>query len=196
MIHFTIAILFALVLSTASLVSPAHAMIVTELELTGGSVNSSGRFNHVLDRLLGQDGTVSIGQYQAIGEIVPSVTKRQQTFSLFTSGLNGAPAPFATIDGFSISVDLSSLFFGVSRGDSLQIWNIGGLAGGVFNPETSEFFLSWDHHSDLHKRAGHGTFFLKGKVEVAPIPIPASLVLYATGMFGLGSWAWWRRHAS
>ena len=49
----------------------------------------------------------------------------------------GASAPSATINGSSLSVDLSSLFFGWSRGSEVRAWNIGGLAQGLFNPETN-----------------------------------------------------------
>jgi hypothetical protein len=40
-----------------------------------------------------------------------------------------------------------------------------------------------------------GTFFLQGKVDgtVAPVPIPAAVFLYGTGLCGVGSWAWLKR---
>lgn len=177
--------------------APAEAMTVTQLEITGGAVNGGGRYGHMLDRLLGQDGTLVMGQYQPMGDIVPSITKGHQTFSLFTSGLSGAAAPTATITGSSITVDLSSLFFGRSHGGDHHISNIGGLATGLFNPETMEFSLSWEHLLNRHWHERQATFFLKGIVDVAPqaVAIPASLLLYATGLLGLGSWTWWRRRA-
>ena len=178
-------------------IGPVQAMTITQLDLTGGAANYDGRFHRQLDHLLAQDGTLLMGQYQPTPDIVSPLAKGQKTFSLFTSGLNGAAAPSATVTGSSITVDLSSLFFGVMRGDSLRAWNIGGLATGVFNPETSEFFLSWDHLFNRHKHADQATFFLKGKIESAPqpIPVPASLVLYVTGLLSLGSWTWWRNRA-
>ncbi len=178
--------------------SSADAMTVSQLEWTGGAVNFDGRYHQMLDRLVGQDGTLTMGQYQAMGDIVPSITKGHRTFSLFTAGFNGAPVPSATISGSSITVDLSSLFFGVSRGNSYRIWNIGGLATGLFNPDTREFCLSWDHLFDGRKHERLATFFLSrvAKVDTLPTAIPASLVLYATGLFGLGSWIWWRRRSA
>jgi hypothetical protein len=184
-----------------------QAMIVTELDLTGGGASYDGRFHRVADRLLDQEGTLVMGQYQPIPDIVSSITKGQRTFSLFTSGVNGAAAPSATISGSSITMDLSSLFFGVSRGDSLRAWNIGGIAQGVFNPETSEFILSWSHvfgndafkgkqawsHDDRTAR-----FFLQGKavgLAPTPVPLPASLVLFASGFAGVGGLVWWKRRA-
>ncbi|MEQ1795622.1 MAG: VPLPA-CTERM sorting domain-containing protein [Nitrospira sp.] len=183
------------------------AMVVTQLELTGGSTSYDGRFSRVADRLLDRDGTILIGQYQPMQEIVAPITKGHRTFSLFTSGVQGADAPSATINGSSITVDLSSLFFGVSRGESLRAWNIGGLAQGVFNPETSEFSLSWTHVFDNgeHKEK-HGwqhddriaRFFLQGKalgLAPTPVPLPASLLLFAGGFMGLGGLAFRKRRA-
>ena len=180
----------------------ADAMVVTQLELTGGSTSYDGRFHRLADRLLDRDGTILVGQYQSMQDIVSPVTKGHRTFSLFTSGVNGAAAPFATINGSSITVDLSSLFFGVSRGDSLRAWNIGGLAQGVFNPETSEFMLSWNHvFGDEAFKGKHGwqqddrtaRFFLQGKavgLAPTPVPLPASLLLFACGFALIGGLLW------
>lgn len=180
-----------------SLAVPAGAMTLTQLELTGGAVNYGGKHSQIMDRLLGQDGTLNLGRFQAIGELVPSIAKACETYSLFTSGFAGASAPSAMISGSAISVDLSSLFFGASRGDFHKTWNIGGLATGQYNPETGEFTVSWNHMFDngKHHEGGLARFFLSGVAEVGqqPVAIPASLVLYATGLFGLGSWTWWRR---
>src|SRR5215813_167841 len=123
----------------------ADAALVTQLDFTSGAVNWTGQHGRMLDRLFGEDGQILTGQYQALGQIVDPITKGHKTFSLFTSGMTGAPTPSATINGNSISVDLSSLFVGWQRGDQIRAWNIGGQATGLFNPQTSEFSLSWEH---------------------------------------------------
>jgi hypothetical protein len=171
--------------SEASIIGPSD-VLVTQLELTGGSVDYDGRFSRKLDRLFDQPGQLVMNEYQPIGDIVPSITKGHRTFSLFTSGFNGAPAPSAVIDGSSITVDLSSLFFGVSRGDHFKVWNIGGMATGMFDPETLEFCLSWEHLFGDRHWGGPATFSLQGKVitgvSTAPVPLAQALVFFVTGL--------------
>ena len=175
---------------------PAGAMTVTQVELTGGAVNYDGKYHEMMDRLLGEPGTLKLGQFQAIGDLVKSITAECKTsYSLFTSGFTGSAAPSATITGSSIALDLSSLFFGASRGDSHKTWNIGELATGQYNPETREFTVSWNHMFSSDEHGGPATFFLKGLVggDPQPVAIPAAMVLYATGLFGLGLWTYKRR---
>ena len=219
---------------------PGHAMTVTALDVTDGSVHYHGQFHRIVDRLLDQGGVVKMDEYQPIGGIVPSITMGHTTYSLFTSGFDGAPPPSATVDGSSIAADLSSMYLAVSHGESIRLWNIGGLATGTFEPATSQFTLSWkdqipgvfgNQHSGFRSSRGHfleaflgtlvrekdgkggwdengewrhghsreATFTLEGTAVVGggptPVPMPASLVFYATGLLGLGSWVWlkWRR---
>jgi hypothetical protein len=180
----------------------AEALSVTSLDFTSGAVNWEGRHGRILDRLFAQDGSITIGSYQSMSDIVDPITRGHKTFSLFTSGLNGAPAPSVSIDGASISLDLSSLYFGWTNGSEVRAWNIGGMATGVINPQTSEFSLSWDHlfnerfakgkHDMMHDRSA--TFFLQGTADVAqaPVALSASVVFYATGLALMGG-LWWRK---
>lgn len=167
--------------------SPVYAMTVTQLEITRGAVNYDGKHHDMMDRLLDQDGLLKMGQYQIIGEIVPSIDKACETYSLFTSGFSGASAPTAAISGSSIAVDLSSLFFGIERGNMYRSWNIGGAATGLFNSDTKEFFLSWERVFDGPKPEGQASFFLSGLVHVdaQPVPIPAAAWLFGSGLVGV-----------
>jgi hypothetical protein len=180
----------------------AEALSVTSLDFSSGAVNWEGRHGRILDRLFAQDGSITMGSYQSMSDIVDPITRGHKTFSLFTSGLNGAPAPSVSIDGASISLDLSSLYFGWTNGSEVRAWNIGGMATGVINPQTSEFSLSWDHlfnerfakgkHDMMHDRSA--TFFLQGTADVAqaPVALSASVVFYATGLALMGG-LWWRK---
>jgi hypothetical protein len=184
----------------------AEAVTVTSLDFTSGAANFDGRYSRILDRLFAQDGSITMGSYQSMSDIVDPITRGHKTFSLFTSGLNGAPAPSTTINGMSISVDLSSFFFGWTRGSEVRAWNIGGMATGLFNPQTSEFSLSWEHLFNEgggawnHGRSGErsATFFLQGTAVVAqaPVALSASLMFFATGLGLLGGFFWRRMGAA
>lgn len=171
---------------------PAEAATIASLELAGGSVDVDGRFSRKLDRLFEQPGLLIMNEYQPGPDIVPPLMKGHQTFSLFTSGIHGAPPPSATIDGSSIAVDLSSLFFGVSRGEHFRAWNVGGIATGLFNPETLEFCLTWDHLFRDRPLFGLATFSLHGQLAIAQVPIPSSGWMFAGGIallfLGLRVW--------
>lgn len=189
-----------LVLCLMGLEGRAEALSVTSLDFTSGAVNWDGRHGRILDRLFAQDGSITIGSYQSMSDIVDPIMRECKTFSLFTSGLNGAPAPLVSINGSSISVDLSSLYLGWTNGSEVRAWNIGGMATGVINPQTSEFSLSWNHL--LNERFGKGkhdmmgnrsaTFFLQGTADVAqaPVALSTSLMFFAIGLALMGGFLW------
>lgn len=204
----TVAVVATAAMSLVGLEGRAHALSISQLEFTSGAVNWSGEHGRTLDRLFDRDGVIKMGSFQSMTEIVDPIKKHHTTYSLFTSGMTGAPAPSATINGSSLSVDLSSLFFDWSRGSEVRAWNIGGLAQGLFNPETSEFSLSWNHlfergafkgEHEWSRKGGHdrnATFFLQGKAvgyTPAPVPVPAAFLLFASGAMGIGSLAWKKR---
>lgn len=173
----------------------AEAVPVTSLDFTSGAVNWGGSYGWKLDRLFAQDGSLKMGSYQSTSEIVDPIMCEGKTFSLFTSGLNGAPAPSANVDGTSLSVDLSSLYFGWTKGDEVRAWNIGGLATGLINPQTSEFLLSWEHLFTGGLAKGEdrsATFFLQGTagVEQAPVALSASAMFFVTGLALMGGLYW------
>ena len=203
-------LVLVLALGLMGLADRAEALSVTSLDFTSGAANFDGRFGRILDQLFAEDGTITMGSYQSMSGIIDPITRGHKTFSLFTSGMNGAPPPSATINGMSISVDLSSLFFGWTRGDQVRAWNIGGMATGLFNPQTNEFSLSWDHifnnangkwHDGKWKHESmknhEATFFLQGTAVVAqaPVALSASLIFYLTGLGLLGGLHWRKTRA-
>ena len=192
--------LFGLMLSLPGFFwqAPAYAVVVPpsevlSIEFTDADVDWRGRlghkmerqFGHKLERLLDQPGLLVMGEYQPGPDIVDPITRGRRTYSLFTSGVQGAEAPSATIDGSSITVDLSSLFFAESRGDSFTARNIGGMAKGHFNRDTLEFCLTWDHLFGERRKSGLAAFSLHGKVnmvDVAAVPLATTAVLFSTGL--------------
>jgi hypothetical protein len=159
--------------------------VVDELKLTGGAVNFTGKFSSQLDRLFAQPGSLLMHEYQPQPDIVAAIIERCRTFTLFTSGVQGAERPSASVNGSSITADLSSLFLGESSGDKLKAWNIGGMAKGLFNPDTLEFMLSWDHLLGDEHGSESATFFLQGLVvkgAVEPIPLASTAILFGTGL--------------
>ncbi len=187
-------------LAMSGMWASADAALVTQVEFTRGGANLGGERGEMLDRQLGQEGTLKMGQYQSWGSIGSPIEHEGKTYSLFTSGLQGAAAPSATIEGMSMTMDLSSLFFGWQKGDELHAWNIGGMAKGLFNPQTSEFQLSWDHLLDRQAascmREVLGTYFLQGLAVVgapAAVPLATTGLLFGSGLIALGSWSWMKR---
>lgn len=191
---------FALWSSTvdAAVVTPSD-FPVAQLELSGGTVEFGGWFSRKLDRLFDQPGLLVMNEYQPGPDIVSPISRHHRTLSLFTSGVQGASPPSAIVNGSTITVDLSSLFFGVSKGDRLDARNIGGVATGLFNPDTLEFCLTWDHlfgdHSKFHPAVFslHGTV-VKGATE--PVPLVTTAVFFATGLaIVMGVWRQDWRHS-
>jgi len=185
-------------LAMSGMWASADAALVTQLDYTRGGANWEGESGQMLDRHLEQKGTLKMGQYQSWGDIGGTFEQEGKTYSLFTSGLQGASAPSASIEGMSITMDLSSLFFGWQSGDEIHAWNIGGMAKGLFNPQTSEFQLSWDHlfkgSQNSRMQETLGAYFLQGSVGApAAVPIAASGLLFGSGLIGLGSWGWLKR---
>ena len=188
-----------LVLCLLGFAGRAEAHPISSLDFTSGAVNMDGRYGRVLDRLFGQDGSLTMGSFQSMSDIVDPVSRGHKSFSLFTSGMTGAAAPWATINGSSITVDLSSLFFGWTRQGEVRAWNIGTQVTGLFNPQTLEFSLAWDHlfGEGDGKLSGPATFFVQGKInygDVAAVPVVTTTLLFGTG---LGALLWvWRRKAA
>lgn len=173
--------------------SPVHAATVSHLEITRGAVNYDGPHQDVLDRLLAQDGVMQMGRFQGVGDLVPTISRCDETSALFTSGFSGASAPSAVISDSSIKVDLSSLFSSVNRGNAYQLWNIGTVVTGLFNPTSKEFALSWDRVFDGNSQQAPASFFLNGLVhfdlDVQPVPLPAAAWLFMSGVAGVAALA-------
>lgn len=180
----------------------AQAAIVTQLDITSGSIDLNlGSLGNISGNFA-QNGLLVMNQYQPPPNIFNNpINIGQLTFSIFTSGMpfpgmpGGAPVPTGQTSGSTITVDLRSLFAGVTS----QSWswmnvaslNIGGNASGTFNETTSTFDISWTHSFtgvDILPDVNipfltSGIFRLQGTTQL--VPLPASLLLFGTGLSGL-----------
>lgn len=167
--------------------SPAQAALVTQLDISGGSVDLSfGSLGHV-GGTFDRDGLLVLGQYLASSHVFSPVAVGPRTFSIFTSGLGRDPVPTGQASGATLAVNLRSLFPGVMH---IHALNIGGFATGVLDLSTDGFLLSWSH--DVSGSGvpfpQSGAFSLHGRAQAYPLsipPAPASVILFGAGLFGI-----------
>ncbi len=177
-----------LLVATYGGISPAQAALVTQLDITGGSVDLNfGSLGHV-GGTFDRDDLLVMGQYQPLPQVFSPVAVGPWTFSIFTSGLGGDPFPAGHISGANLAVDLRSLFAGVTGpGMHSHALNFGGLATGSFDQGTDRFQLLWSHS---FAESGvpflqSGAFSLHGRAQVEPVPVPGALILFGSGLCGI-----------
>jgi hypothetical protein len=191
--------------------APTQAEIVTQLNITGGSVafNFSGGNTTIpiFVESFTQVGTLLMGQYQpALGAdpIFPPAFQigsglQAHTFTIFThpgpDAQNPLPPPSGTTTGSTIQVNLNALFASISGpliNGGLNIGNqVPALATGTFNEQSGAFHIAWDHVYNLPGDfVGIGNFSLQGNAN--PIPLPAAVWLFGTGVIAVAG-AGWRR---
>ena len=173
----------------------SQAAVVTQLDITGGSVNLNfGSLGSVTGNFT-QNGQLVMGQFQPLPNILPPVTISHLTLSLFTSpgGSLNLPTPSAQTSGSTMTANLSSLFAGMSS-TQWSSWmtpalfgslNIGGTASGTFNQTTNAFNISWTHPFTGVPFLASGNFSLQGTAQLAAVPLPAAALLFGSGLLGL-----------
>ncbi len=175
--------------------APSQAAVVTQLDITGGSIslnfgtlgNLSGNFNAT--------GQLVMNQYQPLPNIFDPITISHLTFSLFTGngGTLNLPAPTALTTGSTMTADLRSLFAGVTStgwtwvntNSGMASLNIGGIATGSFNELTNAFDISWTRSFTGVPFLTSGAISLQGTAQLAAVPLPGALLLFGTGLGGL-----------
>lgn len=186
---------------------PAYAAVVTQLDFIAGSVDLNFGSLGTVSGSFSQNGTLVLGQYQLLPGIFPPVQVSHLSFSFFTSfghPVLNLSTPSGTTSGNTMTVDLTSLFAGVSS-TAWGSWmtpqpvgslNIGGVATGAFDQTTNAFDIFWTYPFTGIPFLTNATFSLQGTAQLAAVPLPAAVVLFATGIAALGSVSKWRRRKS
>ncbi|MDP1949352.1 MAG: hypothetical protein Q8L77_17855 [Nitrospirota bacterium] len=175
--------------------APAQAAVVTQLDITGGSVNLNfGSLGSIIGNF-NANGQLIMNQFQPLPNIFNPITISHLTFSIFTSngGALNLPAPTGETSGAALTANLQSLFAGVTStgwgwvntNPLMASLNIGGNAAGSFNELTNAFDISWTRSFSGVPFLTSGTFTLQGTAQVAAVPLPGALFLFGSGLIGL-----------
>lgn len=179
----------------------AQAAIVTHLDIAGGSIGLNFGGLGSVNGNFTLNGQLVMGQYQPAPNLFEPITISHLTFSIFTGsgGTLNLSAPTAQTSGTTMTADLQSLFAGVtsagwsgllrSPATPLNVTlNIGGNATGSFNEITNAFDISWTQQFTGVPSLASGMFSLHGTAQlgtVQPVPVPAALILFGSGLFGI-----------
>jgi hypothetical protein len=177
--------------------TPSQAAEVTQLDITGGSINLNFGILGSITGNFNADGQLLMNQFQPPPNIFDPITISHLTFSIFSSsgGTLNLPAPTAqTSEGMgTMTANLQSLFAGVTStgwgwvntNSQMASLNIGGLASGTFNETTNAFDISWTRAFTGIPFLTTGTFSLQGTAQLAAVPLPAAALLFGSGLIGL-----------
>ncbi len=175
--------------------TPSQAAVVTQLDITGGSISLNfGTLGNITGNFT-NDGQLLMNQFQPPPNIFDPITISHLTFSIFSSsgGALNLPTPTAQTSGSTMTANLQSLFAGVtSTGWSwvntnaqMASLNVGGIAGGTFNDLTHAFDISWTHPFTGIPFLTSGNFSLQGTAQLTAVPLPAAAFLFGSGLIAL-----------
>lgn len=175
--------------------TPSQAAVVTQLDITGGSISLNFGSLGTVTGNFNETGQLLMSQFQPLPNVFDPITISHLTFSIFTSngGALNFPAPTAATSGSSMTANLQSLFAGVSStawswvstNSQMASLNIGGNASGTFDNTTNAFNISWTHVFTGVPFLTSGNFSLQGTAQLAAVPVPAAMWLFGSGLVGL-----------
>ncbi len=175
--------------------TPSQAAEVTQLDITGGSINLNFGILGSITGNFNANGQLLMNQFQPPPNIFDPITISHLTFSIFSSsgGVLNLPVPTAETAGSSMTADLQSLFAGVTSAGwswvntnpQMASLNIGGNASGTFNDTTNVFNISWTRAFTGVPFLTSGNFSLQGTAQIAAVPLPAAALLFGSGLIGL-----------
>jgi hypothetical protein len=182
--------------------APVQSAIVTQLDITGGSISLNFGSLGNLSGSFTADGQLIMGQYQPTPNIFDPITLSHLTFSIFTSsgGSLNLPVPTAQTSGATLTANLQSLFANVTTTGWAGLLtapvtpttvslNIGGIATGSFNENTNAFAVSWTRALTGIPYLSSSTISLQGTAQLATVPVPAAIYLFSSGLIGLAALA-------
>ena len=139
-----IVVLALLVLHAGPVAGAAFASLISQLDISGGSVALSIGQAQFGPHSFSTQGTLLLGQFQPPPHIIDPVNlPLGHELQFVTDGMQGQYAPpSANVTGNAINVDLNSLFMKFSgpivqkaTGGNMAFLHIGGNATGTFDPD-------------------------------------------------------------
>lgn len=180
----------------------AQSAVVTQLDITGGSISLNFGTLGNLTGSFTENGQLFMNQFQSTPAVFEPITISHLTFSLFTGsgGTLNLSAPTVQTSGAAMTANLQSLFAGVTStgwaglltsppGPVTTSLNVGGIATGSFNEVTNAFDVSWTRSLTGIPYLTSGTFSLQGTAQLAAVPVPAAVYLFGTGLVGVAAMA-------
>jgi hypothetical protein len=175
--------------------TPSQAAVVTQLDITGGSISLNFGSLGTVTGNFNETGQLLMSQFQPLPNVFDPIAISHLTFSIFTSsgGTLNLPAPTAQTSASTMNANLQSLFAGVTStawswvntNPQMASLNIGGNASGTFNTTTNAFNISWTHAFTGVPFLTSGNFSLQGTAQLAAVPVPAAMWLFGSGLIGL-----------
>lgn len=192
--------------ATGGVVESVDAALFTQWDVMNGAQNWNGNHGGRQHGGFYREASFNMGgRYSSPMTVEPFLLGAKNMNPFMWGG--EARHHFGSFGPRSFGIDPFSFLLGLERGYELRSWHRGFKTAGFFSSERFESRFSWerivdggkhehrhhDRHDDFkrflhHEKHGH----LNGGTP-APVAIPASVLLYATGLFGVGSWTWLKR---